>query len=241
MGGQYEVKSTVNALRIVHLLMERDGAGVTEIADKIGLSKSAVYNQLHTLRNEGFVKKNGTRYEIGFRFLEYGVYSRTKSDVFQAGKPIVDELADITGETVNLVVLDNRKAVYLYQQARGDQESPVNEGQHLDLWESTSGIAMLSCFPEAEYTKVLGEVPSLLQEDIHEMVRQIKEQDMIYEGSKMSEGYQSIATPIRRSNGNPIGAIEVIGKEGRIRGGKLEVEIPGLLIDTAQSVRNELI
>jgi len=52
-------------------------------------------------------------------FLEYGSYARDQMAVYRAARPVVDRLADDTGERANLLIEENGLGVYLYSAEGG--------------------------------------------------------------------------------------------------------------------------
>jgi DNA-binding IclR family transcriptional regulator len=107
------VQSDETLVSILAHLRERDGAGVTELATPLGIAKSTVHNHLSTMLDHGFVVKRGTEYHLGLQFFEYGQYVRTQYEVYEAAKPVVDDLADTTDEMVWLIVHERGRIMYL--------------------------------------------------------------------------------------------------------------------------------
>ena len=68
--GGRTIRSVEIAFRIIDLLQEKGEAGVTELADEVGMGKSAVHNHLTTLRKHGYVIQTDDGYQIGLKFLE---------------------------------------------------------------------------------------------------------------------------------------------------------------------------
>ena len=113
------VKALENALDIVDAIQQRHGAGVTELADEVGISKSAVYKHLSTLERRGLVvKTDDRRYDLGLPWLTYGGYARNHLLPLQRIQTVVRELATETGELILFSTLVNNSSMPLYH-ARG--------------------------------------------------------------------------------------------------------------------------
>ena len=72
------VKAVETTFMIVEMLKEMGGGRVTEIANQSDLSKGAVYKHLSTLRDLGYVVKRDNEYALGFQFLNYGGWLRSR-------------------------------------------------------------------------------------------------------------------------------------------------------------------
>ncbi|MFW6265713.1 MAG: helix-turn-helix domain-containing protein, partial [Halanaeroarchaeum sp.] len=113
------IKATMRSLEIVEELMRRDGAGVTELADALGYSKSTIHDHLTTLRAANYVRREDDRYRVGLYFLTLGGHARRHEELFEYGKGEVDDLVAETGEAAKIAVEENGRGVYLYK-SRGE-------------------------------------------------------------------------------------------------------------------------
>ena len=101
-GSPRTLKTVERTASILDALESLDGAGLTELATHLGMSKSTMYHYLATLRKEELVMKNGEQYELSLRFLLSGEYVRNRNLLYRYGKDKVEELAESTGEYANL-------------------------------------------------------------------------------------------------------------------------------------------
>lgn len=101
------IQSVQTTLRIVEALKELNGAGVTEVAEHLDLPKSSVHNYLSTLQQEGYVVKKRQMYHVGLRFLESGAFARHRQQIYEIAKSEVADLAEETGELVNLATIEH--------------------------------------------------------------------------------------------------------------------------------------
>jgi DNA-binding IclR family transcriptional regulator len=98
------LNSVENTFQILEALKRTDGAGLSELADIVGMSHSSVYHYLLTLMGLGYVVKHDKQYFLGLRFFSLGGYVRHQQDVYSEAREKVNELAVETGETARLVV-----------------------------------------------------------------------------------------------------------------------------------------
>lgn len=74
----YPVKTTNRSLDIVETLQAKGQMGVSELADKLDMSKSIVHNHLSTLEERGYVLSDDGTYGLSFKFLEIGGHQRQR-------------------------------------------------------------------------------------------------------------------------------------------------------------------
>ena len=73
---------------------EKHEWGITEIAQKTGLSKSVTYRLLHSMEEYGFIKQNNAtkKYGLGMRFFELGQIVKANMDLRTVAKEVMTEL-----------------------------------------------------------------------------------------------------------------------------------------------------
>ena len=113
-GDRYAVRAVVRVMDILDLLQDSpEGRSLLEISEVAGLPRSSAYRYLSTLETRGYVQRDGANghYRFGLAFLP----SRGRHlEVLTArARPIMEELRDRLGETINLGVLDGNRISYL--------------------------------------------------------------------------------------------------------------------------------
>lgn len=98
----HPVRTTEKALRLIETLDTDEGFRLTELADRVEMSKSGVHNHLSTLREHGYVTKSGDEYSLSLKFLSLGGHVRSRSPLYRHGRAKVDQLAEDTGMLANL-------------------------------------------------------------------------------------------------------------------------------------------
>jgi IclR family transcriptional regulator, KDG regulon repressor len=95
---------------------ERPELGVTDLSRELGLHKSTVSRLLTALRDAGLVVQvAGTgKYRLGAKVLEMADVVLASLELSGVAEPQMRLLADATGETVSLVVLEDGVCVDLY-------------------------------------------------------------------------------------------------------------------------------
>jgi DNA-binding IclR family transcriptional regulator len=244
---KHPVTTVDRTLRIVETIQELDGAGVSEIADRVDVGKSAVHNHLTTLENRGYVVKESDEYYVGLAFLGLGAYARQRNDIYRAARTEVEELAEETGELVNLMIEKDGMGIYLYQ-ARGDEavELDTYVGKRVHLHCTALGKAILGFRPSKEVQRILDErgMPELTDETITDpeefsrALGDVRERGYAIDDGERLTGLQCVAAPISDDDDRAIAALSVSYPVHRGEGDYHE-EVASAVLGTANVVELE--
>jgi DNA-binding IclR family transcriptional regulator len=239
------VGSVRTSLSIVRQLRQNDGAGVTELATELQVSKGTVHNHLMTLQEDGIVVKRGEEFELGLRFFEFGEYVRARHTIYEIGEPEVEKLADQTSELANLLVEEHGQGFYLHR-AKGEQALSLDTGvgSRVTLHNTALGKSILAHLPEQRVETILDEhgmeptTPHTITErdELYDRLETIREQGYAYDREERAEGVRCVASPVLTSDGTVQGAVSVAGPAGRMKGERFETEIPEMVQKAANVV-----
>jgi len=229
------VGATEKTLRILDVLKELNGAGVTELAQELDISKGTVHNHLATLENHEYVVNENGTYKLGLRFLELGEYTRRETHLLEIAKPKIDQLSEQTGEIANLMIEQHGRGIYLYI-ARGKKavnlDTTVGTRQYLHT--SALGKSILSKMPEEKLEKVLrrhgllAETPNTVttRDALETELNEIRERGVAFDGEERAEGIRCVAAPITDNEVNLLGSVSVSGPSTRMKDDRFRSEIP---------------
>ena len=112
---QRRVQSVERAFDLLHLIALTDaGAALSELAAQSGLPVPTIHRLLRSLVDSGHVVQlSSRRYALGPRMLGLGQSAGRTLDAW--AHPHLTRLAELTGETANLAMLDVDDVVYLAQ------------------------------------------------------------------------------------------------------------------------------
>jgi DNA-binding IclR family transcriptional regulator len=236
------VKSVERTFRIIGGLQELDGAGVTELANHLGLPKSTAHNYLSTLENQAYVVKEDDQYRVGLRFLEHGAFARNQSPIFEVARPELDRLASETGELVNLLVEEHGKGIYLYR-TRGDNAVRVKEhiGTRVSLHSTALGKAVLAHYPERRVDEILDRhgMPATTERtitdrgDLDEVLQAVRDRGVAFDDEERLSGLRCVAAPVLTNDGAVLGAISISGPSHRFDDERFRDELPQRILETA--------
>ncbi|NGM69132.1 IclR family transcriptional regulator [Natronolimnobius sp. AArcel1] len=212
------VRSVRRTFTILEVIQELNGASVAEIAKRVDIGQSAVYNYLTTLTREEYVDKVGDEYHLGLSFFGLGAHARNRTPIYDSAQPQVDELADETGHLVNLCIETDGHGTYLYQ-SRGENgiDIDVHEGQPVPLHSTALGKAILAFRPSEEVTAIIDQhgLPATTehtitdQTELHAELEQVRNRRYAVGQEEWRNGLRSLAVPIVDAHGRSIAAVGI--------------------------------
>ncbi|MEU3954801.1 IclR family transcriptional regulator [Streptomyces achromogenes] len=230
-GAAGAVQSVDRAVSVLESLARHGEAGVTEIAEELGVHKSTAFRLLGVLENRGLVAqaKGRGKYCLGAGVLRLAGAAAVRLDISQEGVPVCREVADELGETVNIAVLDDDAAVNIMQ-ARGTAAVTAQNwlGRRTPLHATSSGKVLLAHLPPTlregllarpltRFTDRTVTGAAVLRAELEAVVRQgygvtVEELEL---------GLAAVAAPVRAHDGEVIAAISVSGPVYRLDADRL--------------------
>lgn len=247
--GARTIGATETTLRVLETLKQLDGAGVTEVANRLDLPKSTVHNHVSTLYRNEYVVREGDTYRVGLQFLEFGEYIRSRMPIYEVARPEVERQAEETGELANLLVEEHGKGVYLCR-AKGSQAVRLDTyaGMRVHLHCTALGKAILAYLPPDRIREIIDAhgIPARTdatitdEEALAAELEEVRERGFAYDTEERLAGLRCVAAPIRNLDGNALGAISVSGPTSRMKGRRFDEEIPEELISAANVIELNL-
>lgn len=232
------VKAVQKTLDIVDHLRNTGGAGVTEIANSVDVTKGTVHCHLATLQENGYVIKEGNEYRLGLRFLDLAHHARDRIKIYDVTTAEVDTLAQESGEMALFTVEEDAEGICLYT-AKGEDavQTEVYVGYRNELYHTAVGKAMLAFMPEDKRDQIIQETefeaitPNTITDEaqLREELDQIREEGIAYNHEETIQGLVGVGAPIRDQDGTLYGAISIIGPVRRMGDERLNNEIPEMI------------
>jgi DNA-binding IclR family transcriptional regulator len=242
------LKSVDKVFKIVEHLKTNGGKTVTELSQELDMPKSTVQVYLNTLSKNKFVVKNGSKYQIGLLFLQYGMYALWSEPVFPNVKSKVEELADSTGELAACFVEEMGDAVYVYG-TEGDRavRTDLTMGDRSDLHCTASGKAIFAHLPEERIEEILSSDPLERKtaqtitdpDELRDELRRIRERGHAYSREESIEGMRSVAAPIMLDD-EVVCSISLAGPANRFVGERFTEEVPDIVKGAANEIELKL-
>jgi len=136
-------------LGILELLSSQEqGVELAVLADKLNMPKSAAHRLLADLSRFGYVRQTRDmgEYVLTTKLVSLGLTYLSKTGVIDVAQPLLDRLAEQTGELVRLSVVDGDRLIWVAraQGARQGLRYDPDMGSIARLSCSSSGLAWLS-------------------------------------------------------------------------------------------------
>lgn len=240
-----QIESVRTAFRITEQLAELDGAGVTEITGNVDVTKSTVHDHLSTLREMGYVIKEGDEYNLSLRYLRFGRYVRYRKKLYETVEEDVQEVAAETEQRTQFIAREGNLGIPLVY-ASGKKGMPYigfNIGEPLSLHTTAAGKSIFANLPE-EVRAELFETPferitenTITDSDtLREELETVRQQGYSVNREESFSGLRAVGVPIRDEDGTVVGALSVAGAAHRLHGEFFEDELPQLLKGYANEI-----
>lgn len=239
------IQAVDTTFELLEAILERDGAGVTELAEALGTSKSTVHHHLATLEKHHFVTNDGGEYALGLGSLIYGGHARESHDLYEAARDDVDKLARTTGETARLVVEHAGYGLTVYQ-STGQRvaDPPTHVGTMEHLHSTAAGKAFLAALPRRDVDDIVDErgleafTPSTIddREELFDELEQIRADGLAFDDSEQFDETRCLATTFTTESGDLLGAISVSAPADRMGDHRFRTELPQRLKNLCEVV-----
>ena len=111
------VSSVMKVFGILQALGDEREIGITELSQRVMMSKSTVYRFLQTMKALGYVSQEGEteKYALTLKLFELGAKSLQNVDLIRSADVQMRELSNHTRETIHLGALDEDGIVYIHK------------------------------------------------------------------------------------------------------------------------------
>lgn len=226
--GDLGVRALSRGLRVLEILAAApSGLPLASIAERARLSKSSAYRLVQTLLGAGYLlqKRENGHYFPSLKILNLSHRLIEDTDLRVISRPHLELLAQATGETSHLVLLDNDAIVYV---DKVEGESPVRMfsriGSRAPAHCTGVGKAVLAFLPPERLDQLLGEAPlkrytQTTITDPRKLRRHLAE--IRTRGYSVDDGeheaqVRCLAAPLFASNGEVVGACSVAAVSYRV-------------------------
>jgi IclR family acetate operon transcriptional repressor len=182
-GDRYAVRAVVRVMDILDLLQHSpNGRSLLDVSEAAGLPRSSTYRYLSTLETRGYVQRDGASglYRFGLAFLPS--HGRHLEVLAARARPVMEELRDRLGETINLGVLDGNRVVYLeILESNKAVRLAARRGDRDPLHSTALGKAIASRIGRDEVVAILAAegMPKRTSKTITDEARYLSELDKI--------------------------------------------------------------
>ena len=219
------IQSVKRALDLLELFSKgSESLGVTEIADKLKVTKGTAHSLVTTLVKQDFLQQDPEtrRYRLGLKLFQLGLSLVQHSQLGQAIHPWAEMLCERFQEVVHVALLAGDVALVIQ---RLEPKTPYllfpQTGSSLPIHSTAVGKILLSFSPPKVREKILKTAPLLRKTSktltskapLMKEVRQIVRQDYALDREESLMGVICVGAPIRDRSGKVVAAISLSGSK----------------------------
>lgn len=218
-----------------------------EITQITGYKKTTCFRLLKTLRTLGIVELSPAtkKYQYGPRLAAMGLSALKNMNLRKAALPILQQLRDATGETVNLTILSGSEILYV-ERIMSDYlvNVNVNIGDRLPVYCASMGKVILAFLSENRLEEILSAITfrrrtektiasksELLQE-----LEQIRTDGFAVNDEELEKGLRAVAAPIFNYTGEAFAATNIAWTTARHPDRAAFSDFAGKIVEAARQI-----
>jgi DNA-binding IclR family transcriptional regulator len=244
---RYSVHSLELGLRVLESF-DRDAVdamSLSEIARRIGVSRSSAFRLVHTLERLGYLaREDETKsYRLGARVMSLGYAFLSSKDIAELARPELRKLRVETRCSTHLGILDGADVLYLARYAAHDPVGTmIAVGARLPAHATTMGRILLAYKPAAYVHEQFAEplsrytdrTPGTLDE-LDALLAADRAAGYAVSHSNFESGIASIAAPVFDASGEATAAINITVPETAVDQ-RFDTEIRDAVLAAARTI-----
>lgn len=229
---------------LAELAAAPDGRSVQQVADALGLPKSAAHRILVTLVSDGWARQDPSTggYRLTLRLAALGLGQLARHTLIDLARPVLADLATTSGELVRLGLVDGDRLVWVAkaQGATAGLRYDPDPGPEAHLASTANGLAWLAGFGDERALELVlrqglagpGERGPQAPATIEEFLRRLRRARV--DGyaraiDSFEAGAAAIAMPVLDGpDGATVGVLSIAGPGVRFTAERMDSLIPAL-------------
>lgn len=209
------------ALRVLEAFKNSaSGWGVRELAAHLGYNPATVQRVLQTLKKHGFIiqEADTRRYRLGNVYFDFVYILQNSLSAIQLVRPFMNQLAEVTGETVHLNIIDRWERLCI-DSIESTQRLRINMavGERSPLYAGATSKCLIAFSPpefieqylnEVEFIPMTKNTPQDKGAFRQELI-EIRDKGYAVSLSERTEGIGSFSVPIKNYTGELLGALSL--------------------------------
>lgn len=237
-------------LGILELLAQHGhGLELAAIADQLNIPRSGAHRLLTDLVRCGYVRqaRDHGDYVLTTKLVAMGLSYLSNTGIVDIAQPLLDRLAEVSGELVRLSVIDGDRLTWVAraQGARQGLRYDPDMGSDARLSCSASGHAWMLALPDEAALALVARqgigqsseygpnAPATLQA-VMDCVHEARAQGYSLTKETFTAGLNAMGAPVRLNGRPPMGVITIAGPTVRFTEEKMRALAPELLSTAAQ-------
>jgi len=201
------VSSVMKVFHILQALGEQKAIGVSELSQRLMMSKATTYRFLQTMKSLGYVSQEGEadKYSLTLKVFELGARSLEYVDLIELADKEMRQISQLTNEALHLGALDDNAIIYIHKIDSGyNLRMQSRIGRRNPLYSTAIGKVLLSEREESFIRESLADVEFIKHtektlentEQVLEELAKVREQHFAEDNEEQEPGLRCIAAPI---------------------------------------------
>ena len=214
------LESLDKGLRVLELFGSGESASLAmiDVAERLEIPRAVARRVLLTLERLGYLRSDGRRYALAPRVLSLGYTYLASLGFREVARPVLQALAESTGHTCSIGVLDDDEVVYVLRaEAKRLVRIDLAVGSRIPAWANSMGRLLLSGLEPAALDDYFDRLQPVRMTR-HTVTDKRKLRARIVEAGRqgwctiadeVEEGIRGIAAPLHDADGRLIAATNI--------------------------------
>ncbi|WP_432454652.1 MULTISPECIES: DNA-binding transcriptional regulator KdgR [unclassified Agarivorans] len=214
------VSSVLKVFNILQALGEQKEIGVSELSQRLMMSKATTYRFLQTMKTLGYVSQEGEadKYSLTLKLFELGARSLEYVELIELADKQMRHISEHTNEALHLGALDESSIIYIHKIDSGyNLRMQSRIGRRNPLYSTAIGKVLLAGREESFVREVLTGVEFIKHTDktlenteqLLAELQVVRQQHYAEDNEEQEPGLRCIAAPIFDRFGNVIAGISI--------------------------------
>lgn len=214
------VSSVLKVFSILDALGEQKEIGVSELSQRLMMSKATTYRFLQTMKTLGYVSQDGEadKYSLTLKLFELGAKSLEYVDLIALADKEMRAISEETNEALHLGALDENAIIYIHKIDSGyNLRMQSRIGRRNPLYSTAIGKVLLADREEELVRQTLSDVEFIKHTDktlentdqLLSELKVVQEQHYAEDNEEQEPGLRCIAAPIYDRFGTVIAGVSI--------------------------------
>jgi IclR family acetate operon transcriptional repressor len=232
------------------LSTDPNGMQLSRISEALDIPHSATHRLLTSLSELGYVHqpRDMGQYCLSLKAVSLGIRFVSKNDLIDLARPLIDELAETSGELSRLGLVDGERLVWVSKSlgTKAGLRYDPDSGAEASLFCTASGLVWLSSMSDEEALAMVNKKGFGRDEDYGPNAPRTPEEFLKQLRRARSAGYATVsnsfevataamAAPVRGGGGKIVGVLTIAGPMFRMTSKRMQ-ELAPMLMRAAASL-----